>query len=222
MHGGISERIQSLQQLRQLKRPATDYDAQRPCAELDLLWADPEQGIKGTVPSTRGNELFFWISFINFYPFFRSKRHVRWGSRHAHTQAIGYRLDCPSSSGLNFMRFLLIILHSLLNLQVVQDGAEFFADRRLITLFSAPHYAAQYNNAGATMQVSGDLQCTFHIFAPTDDAQLHWCDKDWWRSSKEGRNPCDNSPIFSSIIVLYKYSSISSSYCLPNCHCILL
>lgn len=55
MHGGISERIQSLQQLRQLKRPATDYDAQRPCAELDLLWADPEQGIKGTVPSTRGN-----------------------------------------------------------------------------------------------------------------------------------------------------------------------
>jgi len=64
MHGGISERIQSLQQLRQLKRPATDYDAQRPCAELDLLWADPEQGIKGTVPSTRGWLLDFLNQFL--------------------------------------------------------------------------------------------------------------------------------------------------------------
>lgn len=74
---------------------------------------------------------------------------------------------------VKFCALFTILLHSILNLQVVQDGAEFFADRRLITLFSAPHYAAQYNNAGATMQVSGDLQCTFHIFAPTDDAQLH-------------------------------------------------
>lgn len=70
MHGGISERIQSLQQLRQLKRPATDYDAQRPCAELDLLWADPEQGIKGTVPSTRGNENFILDFIYQFLPFF--------------------------------------------------------------------------------------------------------------------------------------------------------
>lgn len=59
MHGGISERIQSLEQLRLLKRPATDFDAQRPCAELDLLWADPEQGIRGTVPSNRGASVMF-------------------------------------------------------------------------------------------------------------------------------------------------------------------
>jgi serine/threonine-protein phosphatase PP1 catalytic subunit len=42
-------------------------------------------------------------------------------------------------------------MSSLSQFQVVQDGAEFFCNRRLITLFSAPHYAAQYNNSGATM-----------------------------------------------------------------------
>jgi len=48
----------------------------------------------------------------------------------------------------------------------VQDGAEFFANRKLITLFSAPHYAAQYNNAGATMFIDENLRCSFQVFQP--------------------------------------------------------
>lgn len=58
-------------------------------------------------------------------------------------------------------------------MQVVQDGVEFFADKRLITLFSAPHYAATYNNSGATMHIDEDLRCTFHVFAPQDGQQGH-------------------------------------------------
>ncbi len=44
--------------------------------------------------------------------------------------------------------------------QVVQDGYEFFADRRLVTIFSAPQYC-HFDNAGAVMQVDADLVCSF-------------------------------------------------------------
>lgn len=173
MHGGISERIQSLQQLRQLKRPATDYDAQRPCAELDLLWADPEQGIKGTVPSTRG--WFFLIYFLNqFLPFNFAGASVMFGEDLVMRTLKQLDIDLIVRAHQVSQFYALFTNFKFpFKLQVVQDGAEFFADRRLITLFSAPHYAAQYNNAGATMSIAEDLQCAFHIFAPTDDGQLH-------------------------------------------------
>ena len=41
--------------------------------------------------------------------------------------------------------------------QCVQDGFEFFAEGRLLTLFSAPDYGGCYNNDGAIVIVSRDL-----------------------------------------------------------------
>lgn len=55
--------------------------------------------------------------------------------------------------------------------QVVQDGYEFSADRRLVTLFSAPHYDRKFNNSGATMFVDGDLQVRFDIFKPSNSVR---------------------------------------------------
>ena len=37
--------------------------------------------------------------------------------------------------------------------QVVEDGYEFFANRMLVTLFSAPNYCGEFDNAGAVMAV---------------------------------------------------------------------
>ncbi|KAI6188976.1 Serine/threonine-protein phosphatase [Aphelenchoides besseyi] len=54
--------------------------------------------------------------------------------------------------------------------QVVQDGYEFFANRRLVTIFSAPHYCGQFDNAAATMSVADDLTCSFNVFRPTAKA----------------------------------------------------
>uniref|UniRef100_A0A915DLK1 Serine/threonine specific protein phosphatases domain-containing protein n=1 Tax=Ditylenchus dipsaci TaxID=166011 RepID=A0A915DLK1_9BILA len=51
--------------------------------------------------------------------------------------------------------------------QVVQDGYEFFANRKLVTLFSAPHYCGQFDNAAATMFVDENLLCSFMILRPT-------------------------------------------------------
>jgi hypothetical protein len=35
--------------------------------------------------------------------------------------------------------------------QVVEDGYEFFAKRQLVTLFSAPNYCGEFDNAGKYM-----------------------------------------------------------------------
>ncbi|EFP12733.1 hypothetical protein CRE_29456 [Caenorhabditis remanei] len=50
--------------------------------------------------------------------------------------------------------------------QVVQDGYEFFAQRRLVTVFSAPFYCGQFDNAAAVMSISENLVCSFQILRP--------------------------------------------------------
>lgn len=47
--------------------------------------------------------------------------------------------------------------------QVVEDGYEFFAGRRLVTLFSAPNYCGEFDNSGALMEVRDDLECSFKL-----------------------------------------------------------
>jgi len=51
--------------------------------------------------------------------------------------------------------------------QVVEDGYEFFAKRQLVTLFSAPNYCGDFDNAGAMMGVDETLMCSFQILKPT-------------------------------------------------------
>jgi serine/threonine-protein phosphatase PP1 catalytic subunit len=45
--------------------------------------------------------------------------------------------------------------------QVVEDGYEFFAERRLVTIFSAPGYMGDFDNDGAMMDVDETLMCKF-------------------------------------------------------------
>jgi len=52
--------------------------------------------------------------------------------------------------------------------QVVEDGYEFFAKRRLVTIFSAPNYCGEFDNAGAMMSVDETLMCSFQILKPAE------------------------------------------------------
>ena len=52
--------------------------------------------------------------------------------------------------------------------QVVEDGYEFFADRQLVTIFSAPNYCGEFDNAGAMMAVDDPLMCSFQILKPAE------------------------------------------------------
>lgn len=50
--------------------------------------------------------------------------------------------------------------------QVIEDGYQFFAKRQLVTLFSAPNYCGEFDNAGAMMSVDENLMCSFQILKP--------------------------------------------------------
>lgn len=52
--------------------------------------------------------------------------------------------------------------------QVVEDGYEFFAKRQLVTVFSAPNYCGEFDNAGAMMSVDSSLMCSFQILKPSN------------------------------------------------------
>lgn len=45
----------------------------------------------------------------------------------------------------------------------MEDGYEFFAKRHLVTLFSAPNYCGEFDNAGAMMSVDETLLCSFQV-----------------------------------------------------------
>ncbi|XXG79222.1 hypothetical protein AAC387_Pa09g0338 [Persea americana] len=52
--------------------------------------------------------------------------------------------------------------------QVVEDGYEFFGHRRLVTIFSAPNYGGEFDNAAALLSVDESLICSFDILKPVE------------------------------------------------------
>lgn len=57
--------------------------------------------------------------------------------------------------------------------QVVEDGYEFFSKRQLVTLFSAPNYCGEFDNAGAMMSVDESLLCSFQVGPLHSPCQVH-------------------------------------------------
>lgn len=49
---------------------------------------------------------------------------------------------------------------------MVEDGYEFSFDRQVVTVFSAPNYCGEFDNAGAIMTVNQDLVCSFKVIRP--------------------------------------------------------
>ena len=47
--------------------------------------------------------------------------------------------------------------------QVVEEGYEFFGNRQLVTVFSAPNYCGEFDNNGAIMDVDEELMCSFKV-----------------------------------------------------------
>ena len=45
-------------------------------------------------------------------------------------------------------------------------------DRQLVTIFTAPNYCGEFDNAGAIMVVDEDLMCSFRILKPADKANF--------------------------------------------------
>ncbi|KAI0425377.1 serine/threonine-protein phosphatase PP-Z [Xylaria sp. FL1042] len=76
---------------------------------------------------------------------------------------------------------------------VVEDGYEFFNDRVLVTVFSAPNYCGEFDNWGAVMSVSAELLCSFELLKPLDSSAL----KSHIKKGRNKRNNMLNSPVCS-------------------------
>ena len=129
MHGGISPQLSSLEQLNALSRPCEVPDDGIVC---DLLWSDPEPGLKGWGANDRGVSYTFGEDVLTKF-----------------MAKMDFDLICRAH-------------------QVVEEGYEFFAKRQLVTIFSAPNYCGEFNNAGAMMAVDENLMCSFQILKPAE------------------------------------------------------
>ena len=54
---------------------------------------------------------------------------------------------------------------------MVEDGYEFFADRTLVTIFSAPDYCGEYTNSASMMLVDENLMCSFKVLKPLSETE---------------------------------------------------
>ena len=54
--------------------------------------------------------------------------------------------------------------------QVMEDGYEFFAAQKLVTIFSAPNYCNEFDNDGAMLRVDENLVCSFYKLQPAEKA----------------------------------------------------
>ncbi|KRZ94206.1 Serine/threonine-protein phosphatase PP1 isozyme 9 [Trichinella sp. T8] len=57
--------------------------------------------------------------------------------------------------------------------QVVENGWEFFADTKLVTIFSAPNYCNQFDNSAGLMFVGQNMSCTLKNRFPLPIINIH-------------------------------------------------
>jgi serine/threonine-protein phosphatase PP1 catalytic subunit len=115
----------------------------------DVLWSDPQtfESATGWAPNPRGLSYLFGADVVNQ---FCDTNHIDLIVR-AHQVCLN---ECV------FVCFLILNWKSF---QFVQDGYKYYANRRLVTVFSAPCYCGECNNAAAIMLVSANLVCSFKV-----------------------------------------------------------
>jgi serine/threonine-protein phosphatase PP1 catalytic subunit len=57
--------------------------------------------------------------------------------------------------------------------QVVEDGYEFFGNRQLVTVFSAPNYCGEFDNSACMMVIEDNLMCSFQVLKPANKISSH-------------------------------------------------
>ena len=52
---------------------------------------------------------------------------------------------------------------------MVDDGYEFFAQRQLITIFSAPNFCGEFDNSAGIMIIYESLTCSLKVLRPVEN-----------------------------------------------------
>nr|GEZ38547.1 serine/threonine-protein phosphatase PP1 isoform X1 [Tanacetum cinerariifolium] len=133
-----------LENLRQIEIIERPIDIPGDGILRDLLWSDPDPTIEGWSITTLEDSL---ESDCDISRTFGADKVVEFLDKH------NLDLICRGH-------------------QVVEDGYEFFAKRRLVTIFSAPNYRGEFDNAGAVLRVDESLCCSLEILKPLDQSKL--------------------------------------------------
>jgi serine/threonine-protein phosphatase PP1 catalytic subunit len=144
MHGGLSPDLSSMEQIRRVMRP-TDV---------------PDTGI---VPSFSSVPLFFsllitLVGLLCDLLWSDPDKDITGWSENDRGVSFTFGPDVVSRFLQKHDMDLICRAH-----QVVEDGYEFFSKRQLVTLFSAPNYCGEFDNAGAMMSVDESLLCSFQV-----------------------------------------------------------
>ena len=140
-----------------------------------MLWSDPDKDITGWSENDRGVSFTFGPDVVSRF----LQKHDMDLICRAHQVSFGegFFFLCFVvvawffCCGVNFsfsvlcdhgVHVLMLMPFSFLS-KVVEDGYEFFAKRHLVTLFSAPNYCGEFDNAGAMMSVDETLLCSFQV-----------------------------------------------------------
>ena len=142
-HGGLSPEIDTLERLRNIKRP---LEIPKHGLACDLVWSDP---------SSKEKEM------QSLYDEHNDKVGFVQNSRLA-----GYNFN-ESITDMFMQKFDIMLI--IRGHEVVENGYEFsFHDKKVITLFSAPNYLSTRGNKGAIMNIDEDLVCKFTLFNPVN------------------------------------------------------
>ena len=191
MHGGLSPELQNLQQIADLQRPCDIPDSGLLC---DLLWSDPapiEVSVMNKICSRSGfvlanlslERFFVALIFLVVFFFFPQKG---WAENE---RGVSYVFGANVIEEFLEQHDLDLIVRAH---QVVEDGYQFFAGRRLVTLFSAPNYCGEFDNAGAMISIDDALMCSFQILKPSEKKHRYFQQQRQQEQKAEGRN--DNQP----------------------------
>ena len=155
MHGGLSPDLQQLSQIQRIMRPTDVPDQGLLC---DLLWSDPDKDVQGWGENDRGER--DPTPSGRAAPSSRPPAAARGASA-----GVSYTFGADVVAKFLDKHDLDLVCRAH---QVVEDGYEFFAKRQLVTVFSAPNYCGEFDNAGAMMSVDETLMCSFQILKPAE------------------------------------------------------
>jgi len=136
MHGGLSKDMTGFEQVKEIQRPAKIPETGILC---DLLWSDPSPLSSSELFNLKKNE---------------------WGDN---DRGVSYIFSETVVKRMveKFDIDLIVRGH-----QVMEDGYQFFAERKLITIFSAPCYCGDFDNNAAMLSFDSDLKCDILSLKP--------------------------------------------------------
>ena len=147
-----------MEQIKRIMRPTDVPDTGLLC---DLLWSDPDKEVQvqnvSSLCNSNAYHRYTWNNVELTYYGFLSSVFQGWGENDRGV-SFTFGPDVVSKFLNRHDMDLICRAH-----QVVEDGYEFFAKRQLVTLFSAPNYCGEFDNAGGMMSVDETLMCSFQV-----------------------------------------------------------